>query len=131
MKVPTDLQTVLASKTVATLWDALTPIARRDFITWVTSAKQSETRKKRITRTRQMLMEGKRRPCCYAVVPMHLYKALGKLPKAKAAWKLLSPDKRRDYVAFVEAAKDTKIRRERIEKLCVVLVRGASIDIRS
>ena len=31
-----------------------------------------------------MLVSGKRRPCCYAIVPMNLYKALAANPKAKA-----------------------------------------------
>lgn len=98
-KTPPGLRKVLAaaSKTKAQ-WDDLTPIARRDFIGWIESAKQPETRKRRIDRVPDMLAKGKRRPCCYAVVPMNLYKALADSPKAKAKWKTLTPNERRDFV---------------------------------
>lgn len=124
--VPNDLRKVLLTKpSVETLWNDLTSIARRDFITWVEMAKQEETRARRIERTRDMLLTGKRRPCCYAVVPMNLYKALNDLPAAKATWKTLTPDERRDFVSWVESSKDSAMRTKRIEKVCVALVRGS------
>jgi hypothetical protein len=33
-----------------------------------------------------MLAAGKRRPCCYSIVPLNLHKALVAAPKAKAQW---------------------------------------------
>ena len=124
-RVPADLRVALNSRAqVLTAWKNLTPIARRDFLTWVTSAKQAETRKRRIERTKEMLLSGKRRPCCYAVVPMNLYKALGEVPRAKAAWKVLTPTERRDYVAWIEGADDATSRRSRVEKAVVFLLKG-------
>ncbi len=48
-KVPADLQKALVAKpSVETQWKDLTPVARRDFITWIEGAKQPETRTRRI-----------------------------------------------------------------------------------
>jgi hypothetical protein len=63
--VPDDLRVALtASDKAKTLWKDLTPIGRTDWIRWVESAKQSETRARRVTRTVEQLSSGKRRPCC-------------------------------------------------------------------
>ena len=65
--VPTDLRKALAaaaSKTRA-LWSDITPNARRDWIHWITSAKQPETRARRIKNACSMLAAGKRRVCCF------------------------------------------------------------------
>lgn len=62
-RVPTDLRKALAAAPkVVAVWRDLTPIARRDFISWIDSAKQPETRERRIERTPDMLASGKRRP---------------------------------------------------------------------
>lgn len=124
-KVPTDVRKALAvSPKTQALWKSLTPIARRDFLSWVSSAKQEATRKSRIGRIGSMLASGKRRPCCYAIVPMNLYRALGKSPKAKAFWSTLTPDERRDYADWVEQAKDSEARRGMVEKAIAHLGRG-------
>lgn len=102
---PTDILRTLTTQTKP-LWDALTPIARRDFISWVDSAKGEETRRRRIESIPSRLLRGKRRPCCYAIVPMSLYKALDTNPKAKAVWKSLSSDERRDVVAKIDNVKE-------------------------
>src|SRR5437899_947076 len=48
-KVPADLRKALASAPKArALWLDITPIARRDWIQWITSAKQAETRVRRV-----------------------------------------------------------------------------------
>ncbi|MGE5208596.1 MAG: YdeI/OmpD-associated family protein [Alphaproteobacteria bacterium] len=66
--MPVDLRVALsASNKATTLWKDLTPIGRTDWIRWVESAKQPETRTRRITRTVEQLSEGKRRPCCVNV----------------------------------------------------------------
>jgi hypothetical protein len=63
--MPGDLRVALnASDKAKTLWKDLTPIGRTDWIRWVESAKQPETRARRIRRTVEQLSEGKRRPCC-------------------------------------------------------------------
>ena len=65
-KVPMDLKKVLTSfpKALAE-WEDLTPLARNEWICWITSVKKMETRNHRIERTCTELMEGKRRPCCW------------------------------------------------------------------
>jgi uncharacterized protein YdeI (YjbR/CyaY-like superfamily) len=64
--LPKDLKQALAAdKNVTELWEDITPLARNEFICWVENAKQIETRQKRIKRTCDELLEGKRRPCCW------------------------------------------------------------------
>ena len=64
--VPRDLRTALVANTVALdAWNDITPLARNEFICWVEDAKQTNTRERRIRRTREELEEGKRRPCCW------------------------------------------------------------------
>ncbi len=123
--LPPDLRKALSSSpSVEAKWKDLTPIARRDFISWIEGTKQSETRKRRVEKACSMLASGKRRPCCYALVPMNFYKALGGTPKAKATWKELTPDERRDYIDWIEEAKESVEKRNRVEKACMRLVAG-------
>ena len=62
-RVPTDLRKALSATPMAKAqWRDLTPIARRDFISWIDSAKQPETRRRRIERACSILAAGKRRP---------------------------------------------------------------------
>ncbi len=65
-KVPADLKKALAAAPKANaLWAEITPIARRDWIHWIDSAKQAETRARRIDNACSMLAAGKRRVCCF------------------------------------------------------------------
>lgn len=65
-KMPADLRgALLADKNVLALWGDITPLARNEFICWVENAKQIETRKRRVRRTCEELLEGNRRPCCW------------------------------------------------------------------
>lgn len=65
-EVPADLQEALADAPEAqTVWNDTTPIARLDWIHWITSAKQTKTRAKRINDACDMLSSGKRRVCCF------------------------------------------------------------------
>lgn len=65
-KLPADLKKALLKDSKATeLWEDITPLARNEFICWVEDAKQRQTRERRIKRTREELLEGKRRPCCW------------------------------------------------------------------
>src|SRR5437868_11322095 len=96
LRPPTDLRKALAAAPMAKAqWSGLTPIARRDFISWIDSAKQPETRRRRIEKARSMLAAGKRRPCCYSIVSFNLYKALTATPMAKAQWSDLRSEERR------------------------------------
>jgi hypothetical protein len=67
VSVPADLKKALAAAApkVRALWSDITPVARRDWIHWITSAKQPETRVRRIKNACSMLGSGKRRPCCF------------------------------------------------------------------
>jgi hypothetical protein len=65
-RVPVDLRKALvAAPEAQAVWADITPIARRDWIFWITSAKQSETRARRIRNACEMLAAGKRRVCCF------------------------------------------------------------------
>ena len=65
-RVPADLRNALANAPAARVqWSSLTPVARRDWIHWITSGKKAETRVRRITNTCDMLAAGKRRACCF------------------------------------------------------------------
>ena len=66
-KVPDDLRKVLSASTQAlAAWEDITPLARNEWLCWIESAKKPETRRRRIERTRAELIEGQRRPCCWA-----------------------------------------------------------------
>jgi uncharacterized protein YdeI (YjbR/CyaY-like superfamily) len=124
-KEPADLLKALAAAPAAKAqWVELTPIARRDFISWIDAAKQAQTRKKRIDRACDMLASGKRRPCCFSIVPLDLHNALKATPKAKARWSGLAPDAKRDLIAWVESAKQRDTRIRRIDEACAKLAAG-------
>jgi hypothetical protein len=65
--VPADLRKALAAADpkARVLWSDITPIARTDWIHWISSAKQEETRARRIRNACSMLAAGKRRVCCF------------------------------------------------------------------
>jgi hypothetical protein len=65
--VPADLRNALAAAhpKARAVWSDITPVARRDWIQWIESAKRKETRLKRIENGCDMLAKGKRRPCCF------------------------------------------------------------------
>lgn len=66
-KVPADLRTALAAapEDARKVWADITPIARRDWVQWIVSAKQAQTQARRIASACDMLAKGKRRPCCF------------------------------------------------------------------
>ena len=65
--VPPDLKKALsaASPKVRALWSDITLNARRDWIHWITAAKQEKTRARRVKNACSMLATGKRRVCCF------------------------------------------------------------------
>ena len=66
IRVPMDLRKALAAAPLARAgWDDITPLARRDWIFSISSAKQPETRRRRIEKACDMLASGKRRLCCF------------------------------------------------------------------
>src|SRR5882762_1245022 len=123
--LPSDLRKALAAAPAAKAqWKDLTPIARRDFISWIDSAKQLETRRRRIERACSMLAAGKRRPCCYSIVSLDLHLALKATPKAKAQWSDLTSIERRDFISWMDSARQPEAHRRRIEKACAMLAAG-------
>lgn len=66
MRVPADLRQALAAAPQAQAgWADITPLARRDWIFSISTAKQPETRRRRIEKACDMLAGGKRRLCCF------------------------------------------------------------------
>src|SRR6202050_304447 len=66
VRVPMDLRKALAAAPLAQAgWMDITPKARRDWIFSISSAKQPETRRRRIEKACDMLASGKRRLCCF------------------------------------------------------------------
>ena len=65
-KVPADLAEAIASDPQARrLWMDITPVARWDWIRWIGSTKNPDTRTIRIEKTLSKLMSGKRAACCF------------------------------------------------------------------
>ncbi len=65
-EVPADLRKALISdESALERWEDLTPLARNEWICWVTSTKKPETRRNHIERTITELLQGVRRPCCW------------------------------------------------------------------
>ena len=64
--LPQDMRKALAADTAAlAAWEDITPLARNEWICWVTAVKQEETRREHVERLCPHLKEGKRRPCCW------------------------------------------------------------------
>lgn len=69
-RMPKDLQMVLdTNEDVLALWKQLTPLARNEWICWVTIVKKKETREEHLKRLCEDLRKGKRRPCCWPGCP--------------------------------------------------------------
>lgn len=83
-RVPKDLREALTSNDeVLEKWNSLTPIARNEWICWVTIVKKPETRKEHVERVPQQLLEGDRRPCCWPGCPHRNPKAAKYFSKKK------------------------------------------------
>jgi uncharacterized protein YdeI (YjbR/CyaY-like superfamily) len=69
-KVPKDLRTAIESnKDVLEIWNKLTPLARNEWICWVTIVKKVETRSEHLKRLCSDLRDGEKRPCCWPGCP--------------------------------------------------------------
>jgi uncharacterized protein YdeI (YjbR/CyaY-like superfamily) len=69
-EIPEDIQKLLDSNPKLQLtWDKLTPLARNEWICWVTIVKQDQTRKEHLFRMQTEILEGKKRPCCWPGCP--------------------------------------------------------------
>lgn len=66
-QVPKDLYDALTSdESALERWEDLTPLARNEWICWTITCKKSETRANHVECTVTELLEGVRRPCCWA-----------------------------------------------------------------
>ena len=64
--IPEDFQTALGdAPEIASLWKDITPMARWEWVRWITATKNPETRKRRVEVGISKLRSGKRRPCCF------------------------------------------------------------------
>ena len=69
-KLPADFRSAIAANAaVKSLWGDLTPLARNEWICWVTSAKKEATRQRRFGVGLDKLRGGMRRPCCWPGCP--------------------------------------------------------------
>lgn len=69
-RVPKDMREALtANIKVLEIWNGLTPLARNEWICWVTIVKKSETRESHLKRLVEDLQKGKKRPCCWPGCP--------------------------------------------------------------
>ncbi len=86
-ELPADMKKVLNSNPdVLSRWNSLTPLARNEWICWVTIVKKADTRKEHLKRLSEDLLDGHRRPCCWPGCPHHR-------PSAK---KWFSKEKKKD-----------------------------------
>ena len=69
-EVPEDLKLLLMSNLdLLAKWNNLTPLARNEWICWITMVKKSETRKEHLVRLSEDILNGKHRPCCWPGCP--------------------------------------------------------------
>jgi uncharacterized protein YdeI (YjbR/CyaY-like superfamily) len=65
--LPKDVRAAIeADAKVLALWQDITPLARNEWICWITSGKKAETRVIRIKKGLSKMRGGMRRPCCWA-----------------------------------------------------------------
>jgi Domain of unknown function (DUF1905)/Bacteriocin-protection, YdeI or OmpD-Associated len=65
--VPQDLGAALAAapQQIRDLWDAITPMARWEWVRWVNATNNPDTRARRVEVSISKMNSGKRRPCCF------------------------------------------------------------------
>lgn len=64
--LPADMRKALSADPAAlAAWEDITPLARNEWICWVTLVVQDATREDHVRRLVRELKEGKRRPCCW------------------------------------------------------------------
>lgn len=67
---PDELEAALArNSSLAAKWNDLTPLARNEWICWMTSPKKQETRDQHLQQLQEDILGGKRRPCCWPGCP--------------------------------------------------------------
>lgn len=70
--LPDDIhEALLGHPEIIGIWNTLTPLARNEWICWVTIVKKAETRAEHIERLCSDISDGKKRPCCWPGCPHH------------------------------------------------------------
>jgi len=66
-ELPPDLGTALAAapQRIRDLWDDITPMARWEWVRWISATRNPETRARRVEVSVSKMSSGKRRPCCF------------------------------------------------------------------
>lgn len=65
-EIPTDFKKLItADRKIYELWRNITPMARWDWLRWISSTKNSKTRLHRMEVTVSKLKNGSKRPCCF------------------------------------------------------------------
>ena len=70
-EIPKEIEKkLLSDDELLSRWNALTPLARNEWICWATvMPKKEETIKEHIKRMEEDLLKGKKRPCCWPGCP--------------------------------------------------------------
>lgn len=63
--LPDDFTTALTAASLQAHWASLTPMARWEWLRWINSTDQPETRQRRIEVSCSKMKAGERRPCCF------------------------------------------------------------------
>lgn len=65
--VPKDLEAALvaAPQKIRDLWNAITPMARWEWVRWINATRNADTRNRRIEVSISKMKSGSRRPCCF------------------------------------------------------------------
>jgi Bacteriocin-protection, YdeI or OmpD-Associated/Domain of unknown function (DUF1905) len=64
--MPEDFQVALANAPdISEMWDSITPMARWEWVRWISATKNVQTRERRVQVGISKLRSGKRRPCCF------------------------------------------------------------------
>ena len=69
-RTTSDIKSILdSSSSLLEKWNKLTPLARNEWICYVTIFKKAETRKDHLMRLKKDILDGKKRPCCWPGCP--------------------------------------------------------------
>ncbi len=64
--IPPDIKKgIVTNPLVSSQWKRITPLARWEWLRWINSTANADTRKKRIDVSVSKLSHGERRPCCF------------------------------------------------------------------
>ncbi len=69
-RLPQDMKAMIeGSRCLKEKWEELTPLARNEWICWVTIVKKAETRKEHLDRFKEEVLADQKRPCCWPGCP--------------------------------------------------------------